>query len=218
MNRLAPWAGVVSLMAAIVIPSWAAVQPANDVGSLDAVRASRSELRGGSQFHLTAHRLVVRSGLLARQPPRMKRPVPTRVRIGAIGVDAPVVPVGVQAGTTEIPRDVRAVGWYRFGGRLGVSGSTLLVAHVSAGAAGPGAFFRLRELQPGDRVLVNTGSGSGSVFRVVARRTYPKVVLPDRVFSRTGPAVLTLITCGGPFSETTGRYEDNVVVYAVPDR
>ena len=25
-----------------------------------------------------------------------------------------------------------------------------------------------------------------------------------------------LVTCGGRFSEATGRYEDNVVVYAVP--
>ena len=34
------------------------------------------------------------------------------------------------------------VGWYRFGGRPGGSGSTLLVAHVSSGTQGPGVFFR----------------------------------------------------------------------------
>ena len=28
--------------------------------------------------------------------------------------------------------------------------------------------------------------------------------------------MLALVTCGGPYSEATGRYEDNIVVYAVP--
>jgi len=33
-----------------------------------------------------------------------------------------------------------------------------------------------------------------------------------------GSPVLTLITCGGSFSESTRHYDSNVVVYAVPVR
>jgi hypothetical protein len=51
----------------------------------------------------------------------------------------------------------------------------------------------------------------------VASRTYLKDELPlEAIFSRDGDAVLTLVTCGGGFSASTGRYDSNVVVYAVP--
>ena len=32
----------------------------------------------------------------------------------------------------------------------------------------------------------------------------------------TGTRALVLITCGGEFDETTGHYDDNVVVVATP--
>jgi hypothetical protein len=53
------------------------------------------------------------------------------------------------------------------------------------------------------------------VFRVIARWSYAKEALPERLVGRRGPAMLALVTCGGRYSESTGRYEDNVVVYAV---
>ena len=193
-----------------------ASRPERDVGSLEPLlRAKTSSLDG---YRTEGLRQPVRSGLLANQAIPAQGPVPVRLRIGAIGVDAPILPVGVAGGTTEIPADVDQVGWYRFGGRLGGSGSTLLVAHVSSGTQGPGVFFRLGDLGPGDDVRVETRDGSATVFRVIARRSYTKEALPDRLFRRTGPAVLALVTCGGRFSEATGRYEDNVVVYAVPRR
>ena len=41
---------------------------------------------------------------------------PVRVRLPALGVDAPVAPVGVDGrGRMEVPFDVDTVGWYRFG-------------------------------------------------------------------------------------------------------
>ena len=58
--------------------------------------------------------------------------------------------------------------------------------------------------------------GSSSVFRVIARWSYAKEALPHRLFGQNGPAMLALVTCGGPYSEATGRYEDNIVVHAVP--
>jgi len=190
-----------------------ASRPEDDVGSLEPLRRAMApplEVSGNGGL-----RLPVRSGLLASQTIPARGPVPARVRIRAIEVDAPIVPVGVLGGTTEVPPDVDEVGWYRFGGRLGISGSTLLIAHVSSGTQGPGAFVRLRELAPGDDVIVELRDGSLSRFRVIARRSYAKEALPDRLFGRTGPPMLALVTCGGRYSEATGRYEDNVVVYAI---
>jgi Sortase domain len=217
VNRLAWWAGGASIVLLVTVPVGVfASKPERDVGSLEPLLRARTS--SPEEARADGLRLPVRSGLLANQAIPSRGPVPVRLRIGAIGVDAPILPVGVARGTTEVPADVDEVGWYRFGGRLGRSGSTLLVAHVSSGTQGSGVFFRLRDLVPGDDVRVETRDGSATVFRVIARRSYAKEALPDRLFSRTGPALLALVTCGGRFSESTGRYEDNVVVYAVPRR
>jgi sortase (surface protein transpeptidase) len=106
--------------------------------------------------------VAVRSGLRSQQAPFHTAAIPRRLRIGTIGVDAPVVPVGVEGGITQIPVDVDEVGWYRFAARPGEAGSTLLVAHVASGAQGPGAFFDLRQLTPGDEVIVEARDGSSA--------------------------------------------------------
>ena len=37
-----------------------------------------------------------------------------------------------------------------------------------------------------------------------------KEALPTSIYTRTGPARLVLVTCGGPFNAKTGHYRDNV--------
>lgn len=217
MNRLAWWAAGASISLLVSVPVWVfSFEHEANVGSLEVLFDAKASVPEKS--HTDGLRLSVQSGLLANQAIPVKRAEPIRLRIPAIGVDARIVPVGVAGGTTEVPVDVDEVGWYRFGGRLDESGSTLLVAHVSSGTQGPGVFFRLQELAPGDPVFVELRDGSSSGFRVIARRSYSKESLPDRLFTRMGPAVIALVTCGGPYSEATGRYANNVVVYAIPRR
>lgn len=162
--------------------------------------------------------VVVRSARLEdyRQPRHGSRPV--GLTIESIGVRARVVPVGVQDGskTMEVPADVGTIGWYRFGPAPGSSGSAVLIGHVDSHVQGEGAFFRLRELAPGDHVTVMFANGSRSSFDVVARRSYPKSKLPGALFQRSGPPLLTLVTCGGAFDQATRSYADNVVVFAQP--
>jgi sortase (surface protein transpeptidase) len=218
VNRLVWWALGTSILLLVAVPiSVVLSRPEDEVGSLEALRRTKVPAPAEAGLGgLGVPMVRVRSGLLASRSTRRDGDIPERLRIGAIDVDAPILPVGVTAGTTQIPADVHEVGWYRFGGRPGTSGSTLLVAHVSSGTQGPGVFFRLRDLVPGDDVVVEMRDGSSSVFRVIARWSYAKEALPDRLFDRTGPAMLALVTCGGPYSQATGRYEDNIVVYAVP--
>ncbi len=79
-------------------------------------------------------------------------------------------------------------------------------------------FFDLRTLEPGDVILVDFDDGTTETYRAEARTVYEKTELPiDAIFSREGPPVLTLITCGGGFNRNIGSYDSNVVVYAVPD-
>jgi LPXTG-site transpeptidase (sortase) family protein len=142
------------------------------------------------------------------------------LRIETIEVDAPIAPFGVdrRTGDMEVPSNVTEVAWYEYGPRPGDSGSAVLAAHVDLASQGPGVFFDLSKLEPDDRVVVLYEGGEEVAFRVTARVVYDKDDIPlDVIFSREGPAVLTLITCGGGFNRQIQSYDSNVVVYAVPD-
>jgi hypothetical protein len=159
----------------------------------------------------------VRSGRL-EDLPFPPPPPPVRVVVDSLGIDAPVVPVGVDTtAAVEVPTDAAVAGWYRHGPVPGEAGSAVVTAHVDTRGQGPGAFFRLRDARPGATVSITDEEGASRDFTVTGVRSYPKTGLPvDRLFSRTGEPVLALITCGGAYDTATRSYEDNVVVYAVP--
>jgi hypothetical protein len=161
--------------------------------------------------------LGVHLATLEAQPGPVQRPVPSRVRLVRVGIDARVVPVEVLAsGGMEVPEDVNTVGWYRFGPSPGRPGSAVLSGHVDSRVQGAGAFFRLQDVKPGDEIIVHFSDGSVRRFRAEARRSFPTSGLPEDLFVRAGQPVLALITCGGPFDSRTHHYAENVVVYAVP--
>jgi sortase (surface protein transpeptidase) len=142
---------------------------------------------------------------------------PTRIRIPDLGVDAPVIPVGVNDAGVVTLDNAEDVGWYRFGPAPGASaGSAVLAAHVDFnGKTGP--FFRLRELGAGSLVEVDLDDGTMLAFRVVGIDQRSKGELPPEIFARTGAPQLTLITCGGSFDPAKRSYADNVIVIAAPE-
>jgi hypothetical protein len=145
---------------------------------------------------------------------------PAKLRVPAMNLTAGVNPVGTDPATGDfaVPPSVDEVGWYRFGpGLEAAEGSVVIAGHVDSAKQGRGAFFRLRELKPGDPISLTGSDGRAYEFRVVAREEYQKAKIPlDRYFARDGAMRLTLITCGGPFDEATRHYRDNIVVTAVP--
>jgi hypothetical protein len=159
---------------------------------------------------------------LAPPPPALEpEPVadPVGIRIDTIGVDAPVIPVGLEPdGGMEIPEDVQEIGWYSPGVRPGELGSAVLSGHVDSHVQGRGAFFELRQLGVDDLVTVTHADGTERTWRVVAREQYAKDQLPiDQVFVWGGDREqLVLITCGGDFDRSIRSYDDNIVVYTVP--
>jgi hypothetical protein len=144
---------------------------------------------------------------------------PVAVRIESLGVDAAVVPAGVEPDTGEmaVPPDPAAVAWYEFGPSPGESGSAVLAGHVDYGGR-PGSFFSLSTLEPGAAVVVTGADRREQRFVVTGRRQIAKPQLPVAdLFTRQGPPTLVLVTCGGGFDRAARSYLDNVVVYAVPD-
>lgn len=185
----------------------APARPVPSPGLLDSSPARSDREMIGSQ-----------SGLLARQSPS-PRLQPSRLRVPAIGVDAAVVPVGVESdGQMEIPTDVREIGWYRHGpGPTDAAGSVVLAGHVDSRSQGPGAFFALQQLEEGAVIEILATDGTRAEYTVTGRRQYGKDEIPlAALFSREGPPRLVLMTCGGDFDDRRRRYADNVVVFAVP--
>jgi LPXTG-site transpeptidase (sortase) family protein len=144
--------------------------------------------------------------------------IPVSIRIPALDQEAPILPAGVETnGDMEVPDNVSDVAWYKYGSAPGEPGSAVLAAHVDLAGQGPGVFFELGALDPGNVIYIDFDDGSTEAYRTEARAVYDKDSLPtDAIFSREGPPVLTLITCGGDFNRSIRRYDSNIVVYAVP--
>ena len=146
-------------------------------------------------------------------------PVPARLVIGDLGVDATVTGVGVQEdGAMVIPAAPTSVGWYRYGSAPGdPEGNTVIAGHVATREDGPGALAPLRGAEPGMRVTVTTADGTRHRYQVVGRELVVKKALPvDEIFAREGKPLLVLITCGGEYLPELRSHRDNVVVTAVP--
>jgi sortase (surface protein transpeptidase) len=143
--------------------------------------------------------------------------VPVRLRIPALGVDAPVGPVGKAAdGTVEVPTAWEDVGWFDEGARPGENGPSVLLGHVDS-KAGPAVFARLPQAPPGTVVEVVGEGGAVTRWRVDRTEQHPKTRFPtEAVYLPALRPELRLVTCGGAFDRATGHYRDNVVVYASP--
>src|SRR4051794_16321717 len=140
----------------------------------------------------------------------MARSAPVRVQIPAIGVDSPLMQLGLQAdGSLQVPPSGFPAGWYTGAPTPGERGPAILAGHVDWSGQ-PGVFFRLRELTPDAEVTVTRQDGSTAVFRVTQVKQYPKDEFPTReVYGDLDHSGLRLITCGGSFDRQTRNYEDN---------
>jgi sortase (surface protein transpeptidase) len=117
-----------------------------------------------------------------------------------------------------VPTATTVAGWYTASPRPGEIGSAIIAGHIDS-TAGPGVFFRLRLLHPGNLIYVRRANGSLAVFRVYAEHMYAKTSFPtQQVYGPEPDAELHLITCGGVFDSATGSYLSNVVVYATEVR
>jgi sortase (surface protein transpeptidase) len=143
-------------------------------------------------------------------------PRPVGLTIPSIGVQTSLVELGVTAsGALQVPSTTSVAGWYTGSPRPGAVGSAVIAGHIDS-YLGPGVFFRLSQLRPGDRVYVRRADGTLAVFRVTAVRSYTKDHFPTQtVYGPTPDAELRLITCGGTFDPALRSYLSNTVVYAV---
>jgi len=151
------------------------------------------------------------------QTPAVETPParPVLLSIPSIGVRTHLTRLGLQKdGTVEVPSDPALAGWFQRGPPPGAAGSSVILGHVDS-TSGPAVFYRLRELQPGERIAVRLDDASTVYFRVHSVTTYANEDFPaQKVYGRQGRSVLNLVTCGGSYDAANGGYQSNVVVNA----
>ncbi|HTW02800.1 MAG TPA: class F sortase [Streptosporangiaceae bacterium] len=140
---------------------------------------------------------------------------PVGVVIPSIGVRSGLVRLGLtSSGALQVPPTTTVAGWYTGSARPGAIGAAVIVGHIDS-RNGPGIFYRLNELRPGNKVYVRRADGTLAVFRVTSVRSYLKADFPTlAVYGPVPYAELRLITCGGSFDFATGHYLSNTIVYA----
>jgi sortase (surface protein transpeptidase) len=140
---------------------------------------------------------------------------PVSLAIPSIGVQTKLVRLGLTAaGALQVPPTAAVAGWYTGSPPPGGIGAAVIAGHIDS-QLGPGVFFRLRELRPGQLVYIRRANGSLAVFRVTAVHQYLKAAFPtSAVYGAVPTAQLRLITCGGTFDPATGHYLSNVIVFA----
>jgi sortase (surface protein transpeptidase) len=137
------------------------------------------------------------------------------LRVKAIGVDTTLETLRIGAdGELTAPKNFSKAGFYADGTLPGDPGPAVIAGHVDS-KRGPAVFYKLRELEAGDRIDVYR-DGTRVRFTVVSTAWYPKDRFPTaKVYGPTPDRQLRLITCGGVFDHRLRSYKDNLVVYAV---
>ena len=141
--------------------------------------------------------------------------LPTRLKIKAIGIDTTLETLRLgSGGALTPPKNFAKAGFYADGALPGDVGPAIIAGHVDS-KRGPAVFYKLREMQAGDKVQVVRG-GRTLTFTVTSVVWYPKTKFPTaEVYGPTPDRQLRLITCGGVFDHSLRSYKDNLVVYAV---
>ncbi len=137
-----------------------------------------------------------------------------RLRLPAVGVDAPIEPVLVDAkGNMAVPSRPDRVGWFAGGPAPGSPGDAVLDGHLDT-VAGPAVFGSLGRAAPGDHLTVQWSDGRTYEFVVESVRLYAYDAHPTGLFATAGPSRLSLITCAGPWDPGLGTYRQRLVVDA----
>lgn len=128
--------------------------------------------------------------------------------------------VGVEeGGILGVPKSWQTTGWYKDGAKPGEEGNVVIDGHYDTNTGAPGAFWELKDLQVGDKVVLTDLLGREFDYKVTEKSSIG-ITDPDRakVFSSSKQKELTLITCGGVWDYASGTYNKRLVIKAEFDK
>lgn len=152
-------------------------------------------------------------------PVGMTRSLPVHLSAADVAIDTDLIQLGKNDdGTMETPVSYDVAGWYKYSPTPGEIGPAVITGHVD-NYKGAAVFYRLKELQPGQKIAVTREDGSVATFTVTKLEQFDQDHFPtDAVYGNTDDSQLRVITCGGPFNHLSGEYTQNTVVFAVLDK
>ncbi|MEX2425949.1 MAG: class F sortase [Thermomicrobiaceae bacterium] len=148
---------------------------------------------------------------------QQQRLQPVQLDVPSLSISAAVSGVGINEDRSmQVPNDFNTVGWYRHGPSPGDAGSAAIAGHLDD-VNGKSVFYDLQFVEEGSEITVTMENGDRREFQVHEKVAYDSTNLPaGEVFTREGDPRLALITCGGDWDSSKGRYSQTVVVYASP--
>jgi LPXTG-site transpeptidase (sortase) family protein len=157
---------------------------------------------------------AVRPSNQERVPLPLPRSAPTRVLVPALGISAPIIPLGLTKDRAlDVPTRPQDAGWWTGGATPGELGPAVIAAHVRwKGKAG--AFQNLSKAKVGQRITVRREDGRSVTFVVTRVAQFRKDQFPTlAVYGPTSRPELRLVTCAR--LNVSGRgYRDNIIVFA----
>jgi sortase (surface protein transpeptidase) len=146
--------------------------------------------------------------------PSRPKPIPVRLLIPHIGLNASVESLGILPNGDLARNPWEDVGWYDAGPLPGQRGSAVIDGHLDRPGGYPAIFWRLRDLQVGNNVWVITANGTRLHFRVTRIAFYlPQEAPIQDIFGNTGGKYLNLITCAGDWIPSEHQTTLRLVVY-----
>jgi LPXTG-site transpeptidase (sortase) family protein len=138
----------------------------------------------------------------------------SRVVIPGIGVDAPIIVLGLLPDKTmDSPDGPEEVAWYTFSAKPGQIGNVVLSGHLDYIDYGAAVFWRLNELRPGDEVQLILEDGTEVKYLVESVQEYDEATAPVQdIVGPTANESITLITCSGSFDPSNLHYNRRLVV------
>jgi LPXTG-site transpeptidase (sortase) family protein len=142
-----------------------------------------------------------------------------RLIIPSLGINAHVEKVGFQQNSdmaTPTLNPWEDVGWYAAGPHPSEHGSAVIDGHLDRPGGYPAVFWRLRQIQIGDVVLVKNNGGKTLHFHVTRIALYAPQDAPIQdIFGNGGGTYLNLITCAGDWIPDQHQTNQRLVVYTV---
>lgn len=155
-------------------------------------------------------------GRLQWAPSANPNPTPTNVRIKmpTLGVDAPVVRVGIDGqNKMVVPHNAKDVAWLDRGGVPGYTNNVVLAGHIAYSHV-PGSFGRIGDLHPGDDLVLQI-SGKSLHYRVQWACLFGRNTdRAEQIMGYTYAPSLTLISCGGGWDASAGTHTSRWAIRA----
>jgi hypothetical protein len=145
----------------------------------------------------------------------LPRSIPLQLEIKSINLLSNIIKTDINPDNTlAVPEDYGIAAWYAPSPTPGEIGPAVLVGHATS-PWGDGVFANLSKVQAGDSVKISREDNSTAIFTVDDIVEFPQESFPsDKVYGNINYSGLRIITCGGVYNYLSGRYSNNVVVFA----